>query len=139
MELLVLDNNSLFAIMNPKSTVAYLFSCIRAQFIAPQFIKKELNKHKEECLLKSRLSDHQFEMRQKEIEESIKFSGESEYEGFLEKADNLISDPNDIDFLALALSLNSAIWSNDPHLKQQSLVKVYDTKELLEMFLNNEI
>jgi len=136
---LVLDNNSLFAIMNPYSVSAYLFASVRANFIAPEFIKSEHDKHKEECLLKSKLSEQQFEMRQKEIEESIKFSKESEYENSLEKADDLISDSDDIDFLALALSTNSAIWSNDPHLKQQSLVPVYTTKELLDIFLNNEI
>jgi len=39
--MIVLDNNSLFSIMNPKSTSAYLFSSIKAEFIAPEFIKSE--------------------------------------------------------------------------------------------------
>ncbi|MFH1359001.1 MAG: PIN domain-containing protein [archaeon] len=136
---LVLDNNSLFSIMNPYSTSTYLFASIKSEFIAPKFIKKELNKHEEECLVKSKLSEQQFEIRQKEVEESIKFFEPSEYENFLENAKDLISDPDDIDFLALALSTNSAIWSNDLHLKEQSLVPVYNTKDLLNMFLNNEI
>jgi len=51
----------------------------------------------------------------------------------------LIADPDDIDFLALALSADSAIWSNDPHLKQQSLAKVFTTKELIEKLLKDEI
>ena len=70
---LVLDNNSLFSIMNPKSVSAYLFASVRARFIAPEFIKSELEKHKEECLIKSKLSEHEFEIRQKEVEESIDF------------------------------------------------------------------
>jgi len=70
---LVLDNNSLFSIMNPKSVSAYLFASVRAKFIAPGFIKSELEKHKEECLFKSKLSEHEFEIRQKEVEESIDF------------------------------------------------------------------
>jgi predicted nucleic acid-binding protein len=139
MQQLVLDNNSLFSIMNPKSTSAYLFASIRANFIAPEFIKLELEEHKEECLIKSKLSEHEFEIRQKDVEESIKFFESVEYEDFLEKAEELIQDPDDIDFFALALSTNSTIWSNDPHLKEQPLVKVYDTRELLSMFLNNKI
>lgn len=139
MQQLVLDNNSLFSIMNPESASAYLFASIRANFIAPEFIKSELEEHKEECLTKSKLSGQEFEMRQGDVEESIKFFEAVEYEDFLEKAEELIQDPDDIDFFALALSTNSAIWSNDPHLKQQSLVKVYTTKDLLKMFLNNEI
>jgi predicted nucleic acid-binding protein len=136
---LVLDNNVLFSIMNPKSVASYLFFSIRAVFLAPEFIKFELNKYKEECLLKSKLSEEQFEMRQKEVEESINFFKSSEYESFLEKSIDSISDPKDIDFLALALLTNSAIWSNDPHLIEQSLVPVFTTKDLVVKFLKGEI
>ena len=38
---LVLDSNSLFSIMNPKSVSSYLFASINAIFIAPEFIKSE--------------------------------------------------------------------------------------------------
>ncbi len=136
---LILDNTALFSIMNPKSTSAYLFTSIRAEFIAPEFIKSEFNKHREECLLKSKLSEQEFEMRQEEIERSIDFLKESEYEELLEKAIKNLSDPKDSPYLALALLTNSAIWSNDPHLKQQLLVPVFTTEELLKMFLDNRI
>ena len=52
---------------------------------------------------------------------------------------DLISDSKDIDFLALALSINASIWSNDPHFKQQSLIKVFTTEDLLKLFLENKI
>lgn len=137
--ILVLDNNIFFSLMNPMSVNSYLFSSIRAGFSAPEFIKSELKKHKLECLLKSRLSEHEFEIRQKEVEESIKFIKVFEYEGFLEKATTLLPDPDDVDFLALALSLKGAIWSNDPHFKQQSLVKVFTTKDLVKKLLRDEL
>ena len=137
--ILVLDNNSLFSVMNPKSVSAYLFSSIRAEFIAPEFIKSEFEKYKEIILFKSKLSEHEFETRQKEIEESIEFFEESKYEEFLVKAMNNLSDPKDSPYLALALLTNSAIWSDDPHLKQQSLVKVFTTKELIDNLLKDEL
>ena len=41
-------------------------------------------------------------------------------------------DEDDTPFLALALSIeNDGIWSNDTHFEEQSLIKVYKTKELL--------
>ena len=132
---LILDSNILFSLMKPASVASYLFSELKAEFLAPEFIKSELKKHKSECLFKSRLSEHEFGIRQKEVEEDIEFIKVSKYEEFLEKAITLLSDPDDIDFLALALSKNASIWSNDPHLKEQSLVKVYSTKELVEMLL----
>lgn len=136
---LVLDNNILFSIINPFSTASYLFSSVKAQFSAPEFIKSELEKYKEECLFKSKLSEHEFEIRQTEVEELIEFSKEFEYEELLKKAILNLPDPKDSPYLALALSTKSAIWSNDPHLKQQSLVEVFTTKDLLKMFLREEL
>ena len=136
---LILDNNALFAIMNPSSTSSYLFSSIRAIFLAPEFIKLELNKYKEICLQKSGLSEQEFEMRQTEAEELIEFFNSSEYEDFLNKSIELIPDPDDIDFLALAFSKNASIWSNDPHLTEQFLVKAYSTKDLLDLMLDNTL
>ena len=136
---LVLDNNILFSLMNPESASSYLFSLVRSGFFAPVFIKSEFTEHKAKCLLYSKLSEHEFGIRQAEIEKGIKFFEMSWYEPFLNKSANALLDPDDIDFLALAISLNSAIWSNDPHLKQQSLVEVYTTAELIGKMLNEEI
>jgi len=121
------------------SVSSYLFASIRAKFFAPEFIKSEFKKHKSECLFKSKLSEHEFKIMQNEIEEYIEFLKVSEYKEFLEKATNLLSDPNDADFLATALSTNSAIWSNDRHFKEQSLVKVFTTKELINKLLKSEL
>ncbi len=136
---LVLDNNVLFSIMNPKSAASYLFSLLRAGFSAPEFIKSEFDEHKGDCLFKSKLSEHEFEMRQAEVENAINFFKLSEYDDFLEASANALPDSDDADFVALALLLKAAIWSNDPHLKQQSLVKVYTTAELIGKMLNEEI
>jgi len=51
----------------------------------------------------------------------------------------LISDPDDIDFLALALLTNAAIWSNDSHLKKQSLVPVFTTDDIIKLFLKGKL
>lgn len=41
-------------------------------------------------------------------------------------------DPDDAIFVACALAVpNSAVWSNDRHMKMQKLVKVYTTEEIL--------
>lgn len=136
---MALDSNIFFSLINPMSVNSYLFSSIGAEFSAPEFIKSEFEKHKSECLFKSKLSEHEFEIRQKEVEESIKFIKASEYEGFLEKAAALLIDPDDADILASALYTGASIWSNDLHLKKQPLVKVYTTEELADNLLKGEI
>jgi len=45
------------------------------------------------------------------------------------------TDINDSPFLALALTLDCPIWSNDRHFKRQKEVKIYGTAELIEEFI----
>ena len=42
-------------------------------------------------------------------------------------------DPKDTPFLALALHLECPLWSDDAHLKRQSLVPCYLTFEIPEL------
>ena len=125
--------------MSPESADSYLFSSLRAEFSAPEFIKSEFNEHRANCLFKSKLSEHEFEIRQAEVENDIEFFKPLEYGDFLETSANSLPDPDDADFLALALTLKASVWSNDPHLKQQSLVEVFTTGELIDMLLNEDI
>jgi len=125
--------------MNPMSGAAYVFSSVKVDFLAPDFIKSEFAEHKDRCLSYSKLSEHEFEIRQAELEKNITFFRLSEYRDFLDISANALPDPDDADFLALALAVNAEIWSNDPHLKQQSLVRVYSTKELIDKLLKEEL
>ncbi|MBI2130121.1 hypothetical protein HYU07_07900 [Candidatus Woesearchaeota archaeon] len=123
--------------MNPLSINSYIFSTLGVKFCAPSFLKSEFEEHKLDCLLKSGLSEYEFEIRQKEIEEKIEFIDFPEYKGFLKAAKNSLPDSDDEPYVALALSIKAAIWSNDPHLKMQSLVKVYTTEELIDELLKS--
>ncbi len=137
---LVLDNNILFSLMNPFSTASYIFFFLSPENVfAPEFIKSEFERYKELCLFKSKLSEHEFELRFEELKEKIKFIELSEYNKFIEQSAGTLPDPDDADFLALALSINASIWSNDPHLREQSFIKTLTTSELLIKLLNNEI
>ena len=124
--------------MKPDSVNSYLFAVLRAKFFAPDDLKSELIEHRPDCLSKSRLSTHEFDIRQAEVEERIKFCKLSEYKRFLKTALDALPDPDDSPYVALALAIKAAIWSNDPHLKQQSLVKVYTTGELIDKLLKGE-
>ncbi|MEK6933567.1 MAG: PIN domain-containing protein [Nanoarchaeota archaeon] len=136
---IVLDNNVLFSLMNPSSISSYLFSSIKTEFFSPEFVKLEFEKHREECLAKSRLSEQEFKMRLLEVEEKIIFLKFSQYENFIMETLQVLEDLNDADFLALALSINASIWSNDPHLKKQLLVKVFLTSDIIKFLLEGKI
>lgn len=137
---LVLEANVKFSIMKPDSAASYLFFTLKAKFFAPEYIESEMNKHKSECLSESKLSEHEFELWQDEVDKRIKFRNHSEYEELLEKSVSVLPDKEDSPYLALALAINAtAIWSNDPHLKQQSSVKVFTTRELIDKLLRGEL
>jgi len=131
----VLDNNIFFSLMNPFTAASYIFFPPKIDFFIPEYVKFEFNKYRELCLLKSGLSENEFELRQEEVEEQIKFIELSEYKEFLRQSSEALPDPKDSPYLALALKTNSIIWSNDSHLKQQSLAKVSTTAELINRLL----
>src|SRR3989338_4503900 len=131
---LILDTNILFSIMESTSAASYIFSLSNMKFFAPKHIQSELYKYENDCRAKAQISEKEFEERWDEIESKVKFFPLSEYESYLKEAIDSLPDPKDSPILALALSKNKIpIWSNDPHLKQQSLVLVYTTKELLDI------
>jgi len=57
-----------------------------------------------------------------------------EIKPFIEKAKAISPDVKDVPYIALALKLNIAVWSNDGSLKEkQNIVKVYPTHEIAEL------
>ena len=57
---------------------------------------------------------------------------------YVGEAEKISPDPDDVAYIALALKLKCAIWSQDRKLKEkQSKVKVYSTKDLVKLFQMN--
>ncbi len=137
---IVLDTNVLFSIMNPSTVASYIFSLKGLEFFAPEHLKLEFFKYRNICLTKSELSEQEFEIRFEEIIKKVGFSSLSEYESYIKEADKALSDRKDSPFFALALSKGKIpIWSNDPHFKEQSVVEVFTTKELVEKLIRGEL
>jgi len=136
---LVIDNNIFFSLMKPESVNSYIYFLANAQFYAPKYIETELEEHKVECIAKAGLSEHEFEIRQKEVKENIEFFEFTEYKQYLKESIILLPDWEDAPYLALAQFLNASIWSNDIHFMQQSKIKVFTTQRLFDMLLKREI
>ena len=63
----------------------------------------------------------------------IKIIKAESFEAWRKEAKSLIIDPDDTEYLALSLSKNKIpIWSNDPHFKEQSVVPVFKTGQLVK-------
>lgn len=94
----------------------------------------ELEKHKQEILEKSGLSEYDFDIFVSLISAEIEFVSYYDVKKFVPEAEKISPDPNDVEYFALALLLNCAIWSNDKKLKKQDRIKVYSTEDLMKIF-----
>ena len=129
----VVDTNVLFTFFWKDSFTKGLLVDQDLEFSAPEFALEEINKHTDEILKKTGISLDKFKELRRDLAIFVEFIPLKEYKEFLPNALSLIPMyPNDIDFLALALKLGLQIWSNDPHLKKQSKVKVYTTSEFIK-------
>jgi len=129
---LVADANILFSFFKKDSSTRKIISRFDTfELFTPSFCVKEILKYKEVIRQKSRISEKTFKELLEELSIFVKIVPLPEYSEFLSKAKDICPDPNDVDFFALALKLDCPIWSNDTKLKQQSVVKVLSTKELI--------
>lgn len=132
---LVIDANVIFsALISTEGKTCDLLFSDEIVLFAPEFLQEEFEKHKQEILLKSGLPEVDFDLALSLIFSRIRIIPSSEFKSFIRQAKEVCPDPNDTEYLALALKLSCPIWSNDKELKSQDVVKVYFTRELLELF-----
>jgi predicted nucleic acid-binding protein len=130
---LVIDANVIISALIPlKSEINSLFFFENIELYAPEFLSNEISKYKEEILSKSNLSKDEFYIFLALITSKIKFIPFNEFNEFIPEAREISYDPKDIEYLALALKLKCAIWSNDKDLKKQNKIKIFSTSELLK-------
>jgi len=129
--LLVIDANILFAAIIKDSKTAEMLLSEKLELIAPEYIFSEFNKYRAEILDKTERSSEDFDKFLSVLWTKINLIPHEEIESLLEKAKEISPDPDDVQYFALALKYDCAIWSNDSKLKQQNKVKVFTTEELL--------
>lgn len=131
--LLVVDANIFFSALISRGVAASLLFSDKLELIAPEFLLIELEKHKEKILYKSSLLEDDFSKAVNLFEDRIDFIPRQEFEKFLFESNRFTPDPDDTEYLALALRFSCPVWSNDKALKKQSKVKVFSTSELIEI------
>ncbi|MBS3158184.1 hypothetical protein J4206_02765 [Candidatus Woesearchaeota archaeon] len=128
---LVIDANILFAALIKISTTSeFLF---KHTLYAPEFIFEEFEKYKDEIKRKTSRTEDDFNELFDLFERNVILIPKEEIAPFLKRAENISPDEKDIPYIALALKLNCAIWSNDKLLKKQDEVKIYSTEEIVRL------
>ncbi|MCZ7355948.1 MAG: PIN domain-containing protein [Candidatus Methanoperedens sp.] len=133
---LVVDTNILLsALLKDKTFTAKLLKSEFLDVYYPEDGLKELEYYKKHIYPKRKkiLQRQSFEYALKFILESVHVIPAELYSNRMNYAYEVMKsiDEKDTPFLALALQLNCAVWSNDKHFKQQGVADAYTTEEVV--------
>jgi predicted nucleic acid-binding protein len=106
------------------------------EFIAPEYTFTEILKHADIIKKKSKLASKDLQYVMDMLFSRITIYPKDEYADCYVKAKDIMKDidPDDAPFLALAMKTKvDGIWSEDKGFHLQNHVKVYTTKQLLEL------
>lgn len=130
---LVVDANILFSVLIKDGFTHTLLFNNTFHLFMPEYAFAELEKHKTEVLKKTRRAEDDFFGLLEILKKRIAIIPLEELTSYVEEAEKLTPDPDDMVYVALALKLDCAIWSNDKKLKEQAAIPVYHTHELARM------
>lgn len=130
---LVIDTNEVFSFFenNPKVRNIILHPDIK--LFSPDFVFEELNNLSPKIKRLAGINETEYIFLLGVISGIVEIEGKEGHVGFVEKAKSMISDMDDVPFLALALKLGVDIWSDDKHFKEQSEIEVFTTNDLYKM------
>ena len=132
---LVIDANIIFAVLIKENKTYELIFDEKLHLFTAEFFFKEFEKHVREIQKKSGKAEKDFNQLMDIIKTKIILVPLEELLPYLDEAEEICPDPDDVAYFALALKLKCAVWSQDRALKEkQNKVKVYSTEDLMRMF-----
>ncbi|MBS3168408.1 PIN domain-containing protein [Candidatus Woesearchaeota archaeon] len=133
--IIILDSNILFAALIKDSTIRSIIYRLD-DLVMPEVILDAIRRYKHELILKSKLSEDQFEEILRLLLKQIRIIPNEQILPYRGEAWELVKDhsPEDVMFIACALAFNSSIlWSDDKKLKRQSIVRILNTSEIINI------
>lgn len=131
---LVVDANILLAAFLKDAITRELLLDSRLDLTAPEHLLSETLRHLRTSVSirkRIRLPFQKIEALFLLLTQRIRVFPETSYQSIMAKALALAPHRQDAPYLALALILKAAVWSNDKGMKEQITVTVYSTSELL--------
>jgi predicted nucleic acid-binding protein len=132
---LVVDASSLFAAMIGRGKAYRLFFEDRLKLVADSYLLLEFSKNIGEIAKICNKPESDIIEVFNILSERIEILPPVEYsKELLSKAEKLSPHPKDTPYFALALYLNCGIWSREKDFRKQSVIMVYNTPELVDIF-----
>ncbi|MBI5148819.1 hypothetical protein HZA33_04010 [Candidatus Pacearchaeota archaeon] len=136
---LIIDANILIsALIKKESIIRRILSLPFIDFYLPDFALEEIEKHITYIIDKSKLKKEEIIELLSFLFNNIYIVNNKKFISFYDKAGDIVGsiDKKDIPYMALALSfLNDGIWTEDKHFEQQSKIRIWKTKKLVDLFI----
>ncbi|MFH1641449.1 MAG: PIN domain-containing protein [Nanoarchaeota archaeon] len=133
----VIDTNILISALIRDSTTRKIIVESDWDFCYPENAFHEVRRYKDLVLEKSGIDEKEYNQVLNYLFQHINLIPEEVVQQKHDEAFRLLGeiDPDDVIFLATALSLkNAKIWSDDGHLEKQDKISVFKTKHLVRLF-----
>src|SRR3989338_4581202 len=132
---LVADTNILFSFFreNPVRFIIINSKSFGIELFTSEYNIDELRKNKSDLFKYSGLNSEQIGSVIDELNKHISSVSPNEYKQFEQEAKQVSPHDKDAPVFALALKIKADVWSNEPRLKKQSVVKVYSTEDLRKL------
>mgnify|MGYP003993487705 FL=1 len=134
MELIIDTNIFISALIKNGPTRKVIFNSPITCFL-PEYALIEIKNHEKELLKKAKLSQEGFISLIKKLLRNVQIIQIKDVNPYLMMAKKIMEkiDIDDAVFIAASFSLNLPIWSDDKHFQTQNQVRVYTTKDIIEL------
>jgi len=132
----IVDTNRIIAGLIRDSTSREILLNPNFEFYTPDFLLSEIKTHKDLIMKKGDLSERKFNTIYELLIDRINVLPKSDIMDHIDEAKQIIGniDRDDVTFIALALAIsNNGIWTEDKHFKKQNKIKIWNTKEILDL------
>ena len=132
---LVVDANIIFAALIKESKTYELIFDEKLHLFTTEFFFTEFKEHSEELQEKTEKTEEEINHLLDVLKKKIKLIPLEELLPYIDEAEKISPDSDDVAYVALALKLKCGIWSQDRKLKEkQNKVQVYSTEDLVKIF-----
>jgi len=138
--IIIIDVNIFLSALIKDSTTREILLTYEQEFCFPEKSLQKIRKYKTLIQQKSGLSDIDFLKLFHSLLRFIKIIPDEELLDYWDEAKQIMEhiDPEDVTFIATALSQEDAIiWSDDRHFEKQDKVITLKTKDLVNLFENH--
>ncbi len=131
---LVVDANVLFAALLKNGWTRQVWVSPNIQLVAPRYLLAEFESKRRVLLSKFKPgTELEFDGVATRLLSYVRWVENAQTDPFLGAAQSLVSDPDDLDYLACALYSGADLWTSDKGFSNQKRVRVWTTAQLVEL------